>query len=440
MSDFLTQLPALFEQFEAKLEGMVQGPLHARRQAALARLLANGLPTQRAEAYKYTPINQAFTDDLVMEEFAKGLPHNKLPFMRNPLVQQLKGNVLCTYNGRFEPQISTILSPIYEMEMLSTYSGERMNSRTLERWMGQVQGEDNALADLNLAFSNHGLQVRVFEGKQVELPLVIYHLAESALHRPLVQPRVLIVLGAGAKLNVTEVFQSTGELGSVINSVMEVVLEEGAELEVTKVQAVAETDTLVDHTFCQQAARSRSRFNMLSMRGKTVRNNLTISLNDKEAHADLFGLYHPRNGAHIDNQTFVRHMAPNCTSEELYKGIVEGKSTAVFNGKIYVAEDAQKTNAFQSNRNILLDAESTVNTKPQLEIFADDVRCTHGATIGQLSEDALFYLRARGIGERDAKMLLLEAFAGEVLDKITLANVRALAESLMENGKWKMEN
>jgi len=188
----------------------------------------------------------------------------------------------------------------------------------------------------------------------------------------------------------------------------------------------------VDSTFIHHEAKARSSTITITLSGETVRNNLVCKLAGEEAHADLSGLYLCHTGLHVDNHTEVQHLVPNCTSDELYKGIADGKGVAVFNGKIYVAKDAQQTNAFQSNRNLLLSDDALIHTKPQLEIFANDVRCTHGATIGQLPEEALFYLQARGIGKLEARNLLLGAFAAEVADRIPEEIVRTEAHRLLE--------
>jgi Fe-S cluster assembly protein SufD len=189
---------------------------------------------------------------------------------------------------------------------------------------------------------------------------------------------------------------------------------------------------LIDSTFIYHSTGATSNTTTVTVSGHTVRNNLTCMLAGEQAHAGLNGLYLCNTGTHIDNHTEVRHLVPNCTSDELYKGVADGKGQAVFNGKIYVAQDAQKTNAFQSNRNILLSDDAGVYTKPQLEIYADDVRCTHGATIGQLPEDAIFYMQARGIGEDDARVLLLGAFANEVADRIPNAIIRDEAHRMLD--------
>jgi Fe-S cluster assembly protein SufD len=356
-----------------------------------------------------------------------------MALLRQGFLAGLKANMLCTLNGRYEPTLSTIFSPIHEIELMSMYSAERKNSRSLEQHFARLaDAKDNPFVDLNTALCSHGIVIRVPEGKKVRAHTFIYHLADATQHHPLAQPRVLVVVGAGSSLDITEVFEAQGGHASTTNAVLEVYLGEGATINLTKLQKSGNRAQLLDSTFIYHEAGAKSETITLSLSGKVVRNNLTCTLAGEGSHAGLQGLYLCQTGVHIDNHTEVRHMVPNCTSDELYKGIADGKGVSVFNGKIFVAQDAQKTNAFQSNRNLLLSDDAVVNTKPQLEIYADDVRCTHGATIGQLPEDAMFYMQARGIGKEAARGLLLGAFAAEVADKIVSEPVRAEAHRLLD--------
>ena len=210
--------------------------------------------------------------------------------------------------------------------------------------------------------------------------------------------------------------------------VTEAVVAENASVDFYIIQDQNEQTVNVTNTLAHQSRDSRFATHTFTLGGKMVRNNLHFTLADENCEAYMNGLYLPSGNQHFDNQSFVDHAMPNCYSNELYKGIMMDQSTGVFNGKIMVREDAQKTNAFQSNKNILLSDDAVINTKPQLEIFADDVKCSHGATIGQLDEEALFYLRARGMGKEQAKAILTEAFAGEVLDSIEIESLKNLLE------------
>ncbi len=424
-----------FAQFEQGLEGLVHGPLHERRRQAHARFLDTGLPHPKAEAWKYTPARRFVEGAPVLEAYSRRAPQGHLPWLRHGFVAGQRANVLCTLNGRYEQTLSTILSPIHEVEITGMYSAERKNSRSLEAHFARIADPaDNPFVDLNTSLCGHGILIRVPEGKQVRLPIVFYHLADGSIHQPMAQPRVLVVVGAGSSIEIAEVFESQGSHGSTTNHVLEVYLAEGASANITKLQKAEPNASLIDSTFIYHEAKAQSQTNTITVSGKTVRNNLTCALAGSESYAALNGLYLADDALHVDNHTEVRHLVPNCQSDELYKGIAAGKGQAVFNGKIYVAQDAQQTNAFQSNRNILLSDDAGVYTKPQLEIFADDVRCTHGATIGQLPEEAIFYMQARGIGKDEARRLLLGAFAQEVVERIGTEMLRQEAERLLE--RW----
>jgi Fe-S cluster assembly protein SufD len=212
---------------------------------------------------------------------------------------------------------------------------------------------------------------------------------------------------------------------------MEIIVEKDALLEYYKIQNEAGNSSQVSTTHIRQTGKSYTHTVSVSLNGGTVRNNLNLVLDAEHCEAHLYGLYFPKGQSHMDNHTVVDNVKPNCFSNELYKGIIDDTATGVFNGKIFVRQQAQKTNAYQSNKNILLSDTASVNTKPQLEIFADDVKCSHGCTVGQLDEEALFYLRSRGVSEKNARSLLLHAFADDILQTIKPEPLRAYVEQLI---------
>jgi Fe-S cluster assembly protein SufD len=246
------------------------------------------------------------------------------------------------------------------------------------------------------------------------------------------QPRNLIVLEKNADACIVESFLSMGANASFTNVVNEIYVDENAHLEHYKIQQQVGETYHNNYTQIFQEANTNINQVTLTLDGTMVRNNLHFYMNGKNCDTLLYGLYITEKSNHVDNHTRVDHAMPNCQSNELYKGIMKNKSTGVFNGKIMVHLDAQKTNAYQRNQNILLDPEATINTKPQLEIFADDVKCTHGATIGQLDEEPMFYLRSRGIPENVARKMLLNAFADDIAEKIKIPELVSLLEQLIE--------
>jgi Fe-S cluster assembly protein SufD len=240
-----------------------------------------------------------------------------------------------------------------------------------------------------------------------------------------------LYLDEGATLQVVETYHTLGRGESITNGVMEVVVAEAARLEYYKIQNDAAHTNCVSTTHIRQIGKSTIHTVTLSLNGGIVRNNLNVVMEAAHCEAHLYGLYFQQGSSHVDNHTVVDNVKPHCFSNELYKGILDNNATGVFNGKIFVRQEAQKTNAFQSNKNILLSDSASVNTKPQLEIFADDVKCSHGCTVGRLNDEGLFYLQSRGIGEQKARSLLLHAYAIDILEHIRLLPVRTYIDQII---------
>jgi len=234
-------------------------------------------------------------------------------------------------------------------------------------------------------------------------------------------------------LQIVETYATIGSSESFTNQVMEIVVEKEALLEYYKIQNDSAVNNQVSTTHIRQTGKSYSHVVTVSLNGGIIRNNLNLVLEAEYSEGHLYGLYFQGGHTHVDNHTVVDNVTPHCYSNELYKGIIDDKASAVFNGKIFVQPQAQKTNAYQSNKNILLSADASVNTKPQLEIYADDVKCSHGCTIGQLDEDGLFYLRSRGISEKKAQSLLVQAFAIDILEHIKLLPIREYVDGLISH-------
>jgi Fe-S cluster assembly protein SufD len=245
------------------------------------------------------------------------------------------------------------------------------------------------------------------------------------------QPRTLIYVAANAEVKLVEEEVTIGTSDSFINKVSEIVVEENAQVSIYKIQNEDSHSSCVKTTHVRQLGVSKVNSVTITLNGGVIRNNLNFILEAPGCESNMYGLYCVKGNTHVDNHTIVDNQQPHSLSNELYKGIIDENATGVFNGKIFVRQDAQKTNAYQSNKNVLLSDTATVNTKPQLEIFADDVKCSHGCTIGRLDDEALFYLQARGIGEKAAKALLLHAFAVEILDKIELEPIRQYVDQII---------
>ena len=276
----------------------------------------------------------------------------------------------------------------------------------------------DALTNLNTSFANEGAYIFIPKGKAPLKPIEIVHFATGNTPQILLQPRNLIVLEEGAEAQIIERHQALAPIEAFTNSVTEIYAEKNAILDYYKFQNDHQTASLIDNTYIDQKQGSEVRVHTLTFGNKLVRNNLNFYQNGEHCNSILKGVTLGSDRQHIDHFTLVHHAQPNCESHQDYKGIYDDRSVGVFNGKIVVDQIAQKINAFQQNNNLLVSDKSTINTKPQLEIFADDVRCSHGCTIGQLDNEALFYLRSRGIPEKEARALLMYAFANNVLESV----------------------
>jgi Fe-S cluster assembly protein SufD len=287
-----------------------------------------------------------------------------------------------------------------------------------------LDGKDRFFAALNTALFSDGLFIRVKAGALPDKPLHIIHAYTSGTNL-MVQPRHLWVVNERAEANIVEsIVADGGEARIWANSRTEIVLHRDAKLDHAVIQSAPAGTRLVNQTTVRQKKQSLYNNYTFTLPGADlVRNDLQAKLEEDHTETHLYGLYLAAGQQLIDNHTLVDHQKPHCFSNELYKGVLLEQSTGVFNGKVYVHQEAQKTNAFQQNNNLVIGKKATIDSKPELEIFADDVKCSHGSTVGQFSEDALFYLRARGVGEAAAKSLLINAFAFDVTEKIKHAAV-----------------
>jgi len=289
--------------------------------------------------------------------------------------------------------------------------------------------ENNIFSQLNDSTANlSGLSVKVAERVVVEKPIVIFHLNSNTESAAWVQPRIQVQVGEKAEVSFAEIWQSDGVQPVVTNAVQEIDIEKSAIVKWFSLEKGNKDSSLINQSRVEVAEKAIFQHIVISLGEGFIRNNLEIKINGIEADAHMYGLSLGSNKLHVDHHTFVNHKAENTTSNQLYKSIFSGKATGVFNGKILVDQIAQKTNAYQSSKNILLSSEAKVYAKPQLEIFADDVKCSHGATIGQLDEEPIFYLRSRGLDEATAKQMLVQAFASEILMKVSNKSIQALFE------------
>jgi len=302
----------------------------------------------------------------------------------------------------------------------------------IENYFNKIATKDG-LSSLNTAFSAEGAYIHIPKNKLVEKPIQILHFStgnESAL---MLQPRNLVVVDENSHVQIIERHQSLTENPILTNSVTEVFANKRAIVDYYKIQNDRQSASLIDNTYINQKQESIAKVHTFSFGGKLTRNNLNFFQNGERIDSTMKGITIIGDKQHVDHNTLVHHIEPNCESHQDYKGIFDDGATGVFNGKVVVEKEAQKTNAFQANNNILVSDKASINTKPQLEIFADDVKCSHGCTIGQLDESALFYLRSRGIPEKEAKALLMFAFSNNVLDSVKIPEIKTRITKIIAN-------
>lgn len=338
--------------------------------------------------------------------------------------------ILAFVNGRLAPDLSTDRQMPAGATLQSLRSAIDSGDETVERWLGQIADHRSAaFTALNTAFFSDGAVLRV--GRNVALDVPIHLVFISGGADTVSHPRNLIVLEDGAAAAVIETYLSFGSDVSLTNAVTEIRIGDGARLDHVKVQRESLAAFHVGTSDARQGRDSAYHSFSYATGAGLSRTNIYTVLDGEGGHATLHGLYMAEGEQHVDHQTRIEHAQPNCTSHEVYKGVLDGRSHGVFNGKVYVQPEAQKTDGKQSNNNLLLSPDARVDTKPQLEIFADDVKCTHGATVGRIDENALFYFRSRGIAEAKARTLLTYAFAAEVIEEIELEPVRTELERLV---------
>jgi len=383
------------------------------RNKALADLQENRFPTTRDEYWKYTRVKRISTKSFKTQ-------HGKISSIESMKITDLDSNVVVFVNGFFAPQFS-------DLNILKNSGVEILSQSKIEPKF--VEDSGHIFDQLNQAFATDGVQIHVAKNVVLEKPVEIIHIQtgnevmNNLFHN--------IEVERHAQAQIVMSFYSSDAENCFTNLNTTIRVQDGAHLRVSKIQTEDNSNYHISTENVSQEANSNFTINTITLGGELVRNNLNIKVDGQNCETNLHSAYILKENQHIDNHTVVDHRVPNCVSNELYKGVIDDKATAVFNGKVFVRMDAQKINAFQSNGNVLLSNDATINSKPELEIYADDVKCSHGSTTGQLDEKAVFYLRSRGMGEKQARELLVQAFVGDVLEKLD-EPVRNSVEQILE--------
>lgn len=389
---------------------------------ALAQAQALPIPTSKTEAWKYTRVAKLFNQPYAAP---KGDANVGLP-ARLP-VDALR---VVFVNGRFRADLSDGLKAQKGI-VIDSLQHHLAHGPVKEHYGTLAPTGERLFTAMNTAAPTDGLILLVTKGVKVEKPIHVLHV--TTWERQLVQPRDLFMLHEGAEAEMIIEYIALDTPEAFVNSVRECVVGEGARLMIHKLQHEVNGPANISFEGVRVASKGHFSLSTTTLDGALVRNEVSVSLAGPEAHAELNGVYLLNGTTHCDNHTYIGHDVPDCTSDELYKGIVAGKGTSVFNGKVYVKQDAQRTRAYQSNANILLGDDAKVYTKPELEIYADDVKCSHGCTIGRLDEKGLFYLRSRGVSEAEARKLMAHAFITEVVERVQNEEWKAVLTALIDN-------
>lgn len=412
---------ASFMAFEEKIKD--NEDLHEVRNHAIKNFENKGFPSKKEEAWKYTSLNAILKNDFSV--FPK--KDNAIEFkdVKKYFLHEIDTYKVVFIDGIFSSFLSSTTHEGLDVCLMSSALTKPKYKMVIDTYFNQIASKEESLTSLNTAFSLEGAYINIPKSKVVEKPIEIIYFSTGNEAALMVQPRNLIIVGENAHVQIVERHQSLNSNPVLTNSVTEIFAQKRAIVDYYKVQNDVQTANLIDNTYIAQKQESRVAVHTFSFGGNITRNNLNFYHQGERIDSTLKGITIIGDKQHVDHYTLVQHATPNCESHQNYKTILHDNSTGVFNGKIFVEKEAQKTDAFQQNNNILIGDKATINAKPQLEIFADDVKCSHGCTIGQLDESAMFYMQQRGIPKKEAKALLMYAFTSEVTNSVKIPELKA---------------
>jgi len=423
------KLVSSFLAFENKGGLDLDSNTHATRLKAIQNFEKEGFPTKKDEEWKYTSLKPILKQDYSL--FPTTDTSVGFKEIKKYLINDIESYTLIFIDGAFSSFLSDTTHEDCDVCVLSSALTRPKYKMVVDNYFNTIAKENNSLTDLNTAFTKEGAFINIPKNTVVQKPIQILNFSTGSEKEVILQPRNLVIVGENSHVQIIERHQNLSENTTFTNAVTEIFVHKRAIVDYYKIQNDTEKSSLVDSTFVSQKQQSVASVHTYSFGGKITRNNLEFYHEGEHITSHLNGISILSDKQHVDNHTLVNHKYPNCESHELYRGIYADKSTGVFNGKVIVEQEAQKTNAFQQNNTILISDKATINAKPQLEIFADDVKCSHGCTIGQLDESALFYMQSRGIPKKEAKALLLFAFGNDVVEKIKIPQLKSRITKLI---------
>ena len=428
MTDLKEKLLSSFIAFENQTN--IDSYVHDIRSEAIKQFESIGFPTKKLENWKYTSLKKLLNNDYSV------LPqlNNVLEFkdIRKYLIDDIDSYKIIFVDGKYCSHLSETTHEGMDICILSAALSQPKYELIIENYFNKIANDDG-ITSLNTAFSNEGAFVHIPKNKFVEKPIQIIHFSTGNESSLMFQPRNIIVVDENSQVQIIERHQSLSENKVFTNSVTEIYAEKKSIIDYYKIQNDNLQSSLIDNTYVNQERNSAFSMHTFSFGNELIRNNLNISQNGQFIETTIKGVTIIGEQQHVDHNTLINHNKPNCNSHQDYKGIYNNKSTGVFNGRVLVNKQAQKTNAFQSNNNVLLSDKATINAKPQLEIYADDVKCSHGCTVGQLDKNALFYLKSRGIPQKEATALLMYGFANNILESVKIPEIKTRINHLIAN-------
>jgi Fe-S cluster assembly protein SufD len=423
------KLLSSFMAFEERVD--VQTELHDLRTLAIKNFEDKGFPTKKDEAWKYTSLNAILKKDFSV--FPKNEVTIEFKDVKKYFLHEIDTYKVVFIDGVFSSHLSSTTHDGIDVCLMSSALTKPKYKMVIDTYFNQIASKDESLTSLNTAFANEGAYINIPKSKVADKPIEIMYFSTGSEAALLVQPRNLVIVGENSHVQIIERHQCLNENAVLTNSVTEIFAQKRAIVDYYKIQNDELEANLIDNTYVSQKQESHVSVQTFSFGGNLTRNNLNFYHFGERLTSTLNGITIIGDKQHVDHYTLVHHAQPNCESFQDYKGIFSDLSTGVFNGKVYVEKEAQKTNAFQKSNNILLSDKATINAKPQLEIFADDVKCSHGCTVGQLDETALFYMQQRGIPKKEAKALLMYAFSNAVIENIKIPELKNRITAIIAN-------
>ena len=408
----------------------VDSYVHDIRTQAIKKFEEEGFPTKRLENWKYTSLKKTLQHDYKL--FPSKSEALEFKDIESFLINEIESYKIIFVDGKYCSHLSETTHDGMDICILSSALTQSKYDLVIENYFDKIAKKDG-ITSLNTAFSSEGSFIHIPKNIQVDKPIQIIYFSTGKNESVLYQPRNLVVVDENSQVEIIEKYHSLNDNSVLVNTVTEIYADKKSNIKHYKIQNDNNTSSLIDNTFVSQEHSSSYSLHTFSFGGELIRNNLNIFQNDERIESSINGITIIDDNQHVDHNTLIHHKKPNCNSYQDYKGIFGGKSVGVFNGRVLVEKEAQKTNAFQANNNVLISDKAVINTKPQLEIFADDVKCSHGCTVGQLDKNALFYLRSRGIAEKEATALMMYGFANKVLTSVEIPEIKARINRIIAN-------